>query len=67
MLEQGEGWALYGKTAWVNAQKPDIGWVQKGDRLYSFALNIDMPQATDAAKRIELGKAGLKALGVFSP
>lgn len=68
-LEQNDGWILYGKTGWANANKPDIGWwvgwVIKGDRLYSFALNIDMPQAPDAAKRIELGKASLKILGVL--
>lgn len=68
-LEQGNGWTLYGKTGWVNA--PDsgigwwVGWVMKENRLYSFALNIDIRQASDAAKRIELGKACLKALGVL--
>nr|AIA19222.1 ClassD_beta_lactamase [uncultured bacterium] len=68
-LEQGDGWALYGKTGWATTDEPAIGWwvgwVQKRERYYSFALNIDMPQATDAAKRIELGKASLKALGVL--
>jgi beta-lactamase class D len=69
-LEQNDDWILYGKTGWAGAKKPDIGWwvgwVQKGDRLYSFALNIDMPQATDAVKRVELGKASLKVLGVLA-
>ncbi len=68
-LEQNDHWILYGKTGWAGAVKPNIGWwvgwVQKGDKLYSFALNIDIQQASDAAKRIELGKAGLKALGVL--
>lgn len=66
-LEQNEHWTLYGKTGWAGAVKPNIGWwvgwVQKGDKRYSFALNMDMQQATDAAKRIELGKASLKVLG----
>jgi len=71
-LEQGEGWALYGKTG----QKAEIGWwvgwVQKAERLYSFAVNIEVPQTDDPAKRIELGKmrielgkASLKVLGVL--
>ena len=68
-LEQNDRWALYGKTGWASAVKPNIGWwvgwVQKGDKLYSFALNMDMQQASDAAKRVEVGNASLKALGVL--
>lgn len=68
-LEQRGNWTLYGKTGWVNAPNPGIGWwvgwVQKDDRVYAFALNIDIQQATDASKRVELGKASLKALGVL--
>lgn len=67
-LEQGDNWTLYGKTGWVNA--PDagigwwVGWVRKDKRVYAFALNIDIQQAADAAKRVELGMASLRALGV---
>jgi len=68
-LEHGDGWKLYGKTGWANAPNPNIGWwvgwVEKGDRVYAFALNIDMLQSADATKRIDLGKASLKALGVL--
>ena len=68
-LEQGSGWVLYGKTGWTTTPDPDIGWwvgwVEKGDRIYSFAINIDMPERVDVAKRMELGKACLKTLGVF--
>lgn len=68
-LEQNDHWTLYGKTGWASAAKPNIGWwvgwVQKGDKRYSFALNMDMPQATDAVKRVELGKASLKVLGAL--
>jgi beta-lactamase class D len=39
--------------------------VQKDGRVYAFAVNIDMQNATDASKRIELGKASLHALGVL--
>jgi beta-lactamase class D len=69
LLEQGENWQLYGKTGWENAPGPGIGWwvgwVQKNDRVYTFALNIDIQQASDASKRVEIGKASLQALGVL--
>jgi beta-lactamase class D len=69
LMERGENWALYGKTGWENAPNRGIGWwigwVQKGDRVYAFALNMDIQQATDAKKRVELGKASLKALGIL--
>jgi len=68
-LEAGDKWALYGKTGWATSSTPKIGWwvgwVQKGDEIYSFALNIDMPDLADAPKRIELGKECLRALGVL--
>lgn len=68
-LEQRDNWTLYGKTGWVNAPNPGVGWwvgwVQKDGHVYAFALNIDIQQATDAGKRVELGKSSLKALGVI--
>jgi beta-lactamase class D len=33
--------------------------------VYAFALNMDMQQASEASKRVELGKASLKALGIL--
>jgi beta-lactamase class D len=69
LLEQGEGWKLYGKTGWQNAPEPGIGWwvgwVEKEGQIYSFALNIDMRSAEDAATRLELGRASLRALGIL--
>jgi beta-lactamase class D len=60
---------LYGKTGWENAPNSGIGWwvgwVKKDDHVYAFALNIDIQKATDAGKRIEIGKASLAALGVL--
>ena len=69
LLEQGANWKLYGKTGWQNAPGQGIGWwvgwVQKDAHIYAFALNMDMQQASDASKRVELGKASLKALGIL--
>lgn len=68
-LEQGENWTLYGKTGWANAPDPGIGWwvgwVQRGERIYPFALNIDIYRSADARKRVELGKTALRTLGIL--
>lgn len=69
LLENGVGYALYGKTGWTDATQPDlgwwVGWITQRGRLYTFALNIDMPDDDDGAKRVPLGKASLKALGLL--
>lgn len=69
-LDKGEGWILHGKTGWSDTYKPDlgwwVGWVEQDGKLYSFALNIDMPNVdTDGPKRVEIGTASLKALGLL--
>lgn len=73
-LDQGEGWALYGKTGASGREDVGwwVGWVQKGDNTYSFAMNVYLPKVDSFAQRleqgkqrIELGKACLKALGVL--
>ena len=69
LLDQGPNWRLYGKTGWENAPGQGVGWwvgwAQKNGRTYAFALNMDIREASDASKRIELGKASLKALGLL--
>lgn len=68
-LEQRNGLTLYGKTGWENAPEPGtgwwVGWVEKDGQAYPFALNIDIRQASDAGKRVELGRASLQALGLL--
>ena len=69
LQDQGEHWQLYGKTGWENAPEPGVGWwvgwVTKDDQVYAFALNIDIKKPSDAKKRLEIGKASLKALGIL--
>lgn len=69
LLEQGVNWRLYGKTGWENAPGPGVGWwvgwVQREDHVYTFALNMDMQNDADAGKRVALGKASLRALGLL--
>ncbi len=68
-LEHGDGWTLYGKTGWENAPGAGIGWwvgwLEKSSHVYAFALNLDIRRPEDAAQRIELGKASLRALGLL--
>ncbi len=65
-IERGDGWVLYGKTGWQNAPEPGVGWwvgwIEKKGSIYTFALNLDIRTPSDASKRIELGKASLRAL-----
>ncbi len=69
LVEKTDAYSLYAKTGWTDAPNPDIGWwtgwVQKGGRIYAFALNIDIVDDADGQKRVPLGKASLTALGVL--
>ena len=68
-IERGDGYALYAKTGWSIASTPQlgwwVGWVERGDALHTFALNIDMHANADARKRIPLGRALLAKLDLF--
>ncbi len=68
-LEQGEDWVLYGKTGWTGKAQPSVGWfvgwVEQKGNIYSFALNIDIPDETFLPTRKEVAKASLRALGLL--
>ena len=60
---------LYAKTGWGKRPgQPDIGWwvgwIKKDGKLYTFALNIDIPDGGDD-KRISLAKAALQSMGLL--
>jgi hypothetical protein len=67
-VESGPGWSLHAKTGWQNAPGPGVGWwvgwVQKGDQITPFALNIAMAGAADAPKRERLGRSSLLGLSL---
>ena len=69
LLERGPNWTLHGKTGWENAPGPGVGWwvgwVEKEGRIYAFALNMEMQNPSDGNRRLELGKASLKLLGIL--
>ncbi len=64
-VDSGAGWILHAKTGWQNAPGVGVGWVQRGDRITPFALNLAMAGAADAPKREQLGRASLQALGIL--
>jgi beta-lactamase class D len=68
-IDAGPGWRLHAKTGWQNAPAAGVGWwvgwVQKGDQITPFALNIALTGAADAPKREQLGRASLQALGIL--
>nr|WP_314901650.1 class D beta-lactamase [uncultured Deefgea sp.] len=69
LLETGKNWKLYGKTGWTGRKQPSIGWfvgwVEQDGKLYSFALNMDVPDASDLPKRIEIAKTSLRTQGLL--
>lgn len=61
---------LHAKTGWGPGPNENVstgwwvGWVVKEGKLYSFALNVDIPEE-GADKRVALGKAALRSLGLL--
>ncbi|MFM7268017.1 MAG: class D beta-lactamase [Cyanobium sp.] len=69
LVDAGPGWSLHAKTGWQNAPGAGVGWwvgwVQQGERITPFALNLAMKGAADAPRREQLGRASLQALGIL--
>lgn len=53
-------YVLRGKTGWLWDASPNQGWyvgyLERGDRVYFFAINIDMPRPEDRAARTGITK-----------
>lgn len=77
VLEEGEGWTLYGKTGWKSVEgQTDIGWFvgwveQSGGPApgtYVFALNMDMPGGMEEAPRRRAAvERALRGIGALPP
>jgi len=72
VLEQTPHYRLSGKTGWVelgNPSAPQVGWfvgyLERDERVYFFALNIDIKKNKDAAARLSITKAVLHDLGLI--
>ena len=63
--------ALFAKSGWTTAPDPDVvwfvGWVEKDDRILSFALNLDADTRAKARLREPLARSFLKALDIWPP
>ncbi len=69
LLETNDRGSLYGKSGWSIAAEPQIGWwvgwVEREDRIFVFALTIDMASRADADKREALGRDLLRSLDIY--
>jgi beta-lactamase class D len=73
IVEDGPGWILHAKTGWSTKGAADaktdlgwvVGWLERGGRRWFFAVNIDMPDAADAQKRLPLARKLLEDAGAF--
>lgn len=69
--EEGGGRAIFAKTGTAMRLNPAVGWwvgwVEKEGGIYTFALNVRLPEKydTDPRGRIELAKKCLKAAGII--
>lgn len=72
VLEETPAYKLSGKTGWAGLGEPgtQIGWLvgylEKNDRVYPFALNIDIETNAHAALRIPIAKAIFQQAGLVS-
>lgn len=68
LAERTADYSLYAKTGWTGA-KLGVGWyvgyVEKGDKVWLFAMNMRMDRAEQAALRKELTTRSLRALGIL--
>lgn len=67
VLEETPNYRLSGKTGWAGpgeTSAPQIGWlaayIERFEKVYFFAINIDIEQKKDAAARLLIAKAILR-------
>jgi beta-lactamase class D len=68
LLEKTETYELHGKAGWFVGPVPPqigwwVGWIERENKIYPFALNFDIMKDEDATKRIPIGRDCLKILG----
>ena len=60
---------LHAKTGWQNARGAGVGWwvgwVERGEEVYPFALNLEIRTPADADRRQEVGRACLRRLRIL--
>ena len=66
--EQGADYVLYAKSGWTGPEQ-HVGWyvgyLEKADGIWLFAMNMRMDEVTEAPLRKELTVESLRALGIL--
>jgi beta-lactamase class D len=66
---RGDDFVVHAKTGWNDTYEVGwfVGWVQRGDVLQYFAMNIDVHGDEDAAARVDLVEDVLEQRGLIPP
>ncbi|MFN2387028.1 MAG: hypothetical protein ABR576_12235 [Thermoanaerobaculia bacterium] len=69
-LEPAGDATLYGKTEFIPFDGRNlgwwVGWVERGGKLHTFALNLDLGSLQEGPRRVTIGRELLAASGVLS-
>lgn len=69
LVDETEQYRLHAKTGWAIRVEPHIGWyvgyVERGDEVWLFAMNMEIPFDEAARFRKEISRAALKAKGIL--
>lgn len=69
VVEKEPSYTLRAKTGYLFSTQPEIGWyvgwLEKGDQAYVFALNLDIAKPGHAGARAAIVKSALKSLGAL--
>lgn len=70
LLEESNGYKIFGKTGWAMDIKPQVGWLtgwveQPDGKIVAFALNMEMRSEMPASIRNELLMKSLKQLNII--
>jgi beta-lactamase class D len=68
-IESRDGYVIHAKTGWADSPDPDVGWivgwVDRGEASWLFALNLDITTKEHAPARLAIAKAALKEMGAL--
>lgn len=68
-VESAETYTMRGKTGWAMGAKPQVGWyvgwVETGDDVWFFAINLDISTPEDARFRKEALNAAMRETGLI--
>lgn len=71
VLETRKDYVLHGKTGWATDNvKPSVGWfvgwIEKNNKIYTFAINMDLDNAKDLPLREKIMIESLKQVGILN-